>query len=65
MKSNLSEFDGFFRSLLFIVALIWAVMTGQWGWVIPTGILFATAVLTWCPVYATFGINTNNTSAKH
>ena len=59
MKTNLNEFDGFFRSLLFIIAVIVAVMTGQWIWLIPGAVLFATAVLTWCPLYAMFGFNDN------
>ena len=58
MKTNLNEFDGFFRSLLFIIAVIVAVMTGQWIWLIPGAVLFATAVLTWCPLYAMFGFKT-------
>jgi len=65
MKANVSAFDGFFRALLFIVAVIWAVMTGQWFWLIPGAVLFATAVLTWCPVYAIFGITTNKIETKH
>lgn len=61
MKSNVSAFDGWFRSLLFIVSLCYAVMVGgsSWLWVIPTTILFATAVLAWCPLYEMLGINTN------
>ena len=57
MKANIHEFDGLFRVLLFILSVIWAVMTSQWISLIPGGILFATALTGWCPVYAMIGIN--------
>ena len=59
MKTNVGAFDGFFRSLIFIITVIVAVMTGQWIWLIPGAILFGTAVLMWCPIYALIGINDN------
>jgi hypothetical protein len=65
MKSNVGAIDGFFRSLIFIITVIVAVMTGQWYWLIPGAILFATAVLMWCPLYAMFGINDNTDPAQH
>ena len=65
MKTNIGAFDGFFRSLLFIIAVIFAVITGQWLWAIPGAILFATAILTWCPAYAAIGAIKNRISAGH
>jgi hypothetical protein len=61
MKANVGSFDGWFRILLFIISLGFAVLSGGsvWLWVIPTGILFLTAVLTWCPLYDVLGISTN------
>jgi hypothetical protein len=61
MTKNLGAFDGWFRTLLFIVAVCYAIMAGGAAWylVIPTAILFATAVFAWCPLYEVFGIRTN------
>jgi hypothetical protein len=66
MKSNVSAFDGWFRTLLFVLALCYAVMAGgrTWLWVIPTAVLFVTAVLKWCPLYETFGISTNKSENR-
>ena len=61
MKTNVGAVDGAFRTLLFIISLVFAIMTGQWLWVIPGAILFATSVLTWCPLYAMLGVHTNET----
>jgi len=63
MKTNIGAFDGWFRTLLFIVSLCAGVLLGgyAWLWAIPTAILFATAVLTWCPLYEAVGINTSKT----
>jgi len=58
MKTNVGAFDGAFRTLIFVVTIIFAVMTGQWGWTIPGLILFATAVVSWCPIYAMTGMQT-------
>lgn len=63
MKPNLGAFDGAFRTLLFVLSVCWAVMGGSWLWVIPGAILFATAILSWCPVYAMIGIDTHKHSA--
>ena len=57
MKTNVGPFDGFFRTLLFVISIVVAILTGQWWWLIPGSLLFATAVLTWCPLYAVLGIN--------
>lgn len=59
MENNVGAIDGLLRTLLFVIAVCVAVMTGQWVWLIPTGILFATAVIFWCPLYAITGVNTN------
>jgi hypothetical protein len=59
MKTNVGAIDGFFRSLIFVITVIVAVITAQWIWLIPGTIFFATAVLTWCPLYAIIGINDN------
>lgn len=63
MKTNIGAFDGAFRTLIFIVSVIYAVMLGQWLWVIPAAILFASATLMWCPLYAMLGIHTNKDEA--
>lgn len=62
MENNMGAFDGYFRTLFFCIAVMFWVMTGQWVWMIPTGILFATAILSWCPIYAITGINTNKSA---
>ena len=64
MKANIHEFDGLFRVLLFILSVIWAVMTSQWISLIPGGILFATALTGWCPVYAMIGINAKKEAGR-
>ncbi len=66
MKTNLSSFDGWFRTLLFIVSICYAIMAGgtSWLWIIPTGILFVTAVLGWCPIYEMLGLNTEKEKEK-
>jgi hypothetical protein len=56
METNVNEFDGAARTLIFIIAVVYAIMTGHWIWVIPGAILFATALLTWCPLCAILGI---------
>jgi hypothetical protein len=66
MKANVGPFDGWFRSLLFIVSLCYALLVGgaAWFWVIPTAILFATAILAWCPLYEMIGFSSNKTPNK-
>ena len=60
MKTNLGGFDGAFRTLLFVLAIIYVItFDGSWLWLIPGAIFFATATLTWCPLYAMFGIDTD------
>jgi len=36
---------------------------GSWLWVIPTAILFGTALLSWCPLYAMIGFDTHKDGA--
>jgi len=62
MTRNVGPFDGWFRSLLFVVSICYAVIVGgsAWLWVIPTAILFTTALLSWCPLYEMIGLNTNS-----
>jgi hypothetical protein len=64
MKTNVGGFDGMLRSLLFVLALCFGVMTGSWWLTIPTAILFVTAMIKWCPLYDMFDINTNKETAK-
>jgi hypothetical protein len=59
MKTNVGAFDGAFRTLLFVIAIIVSIMTGQWIWLIPGAVFFATAVLTWCPLYTVIGLNSS------
>ena len=65
MKTNMGPFDGYLRSLLFILSLIFSVMTGQWWWAIPGAILFATAILTWCPAYALLDTISHKVNTSH
>ena len=60
MNTNIGAFDGWFRTLLFIIAICYAILAGgsAWVWIIPTAVLFVTAVATWCPLYEMLGINT-------
>ncbi len=62
MKSNVGAFDGAFRTLLFIISVTVAVLTGQWLWVLPGAVLFGTAVAFWCPLYEMVGFRTNKHS---
>ena len=66
MNANVGAFDGWFRTLLFVASLCYAILVGgsSWFFVIPTAILFATAFLMWCPLYEMFGINTNKDRAS-
>lgn len=63
MKTNVGAFDGWFRTLLFILSICAAIVLGgsMWLLVIPTSIFFLTAVLRWCPLYDLMGINTSKT----
>ena len=63
MKSNMGAFDGAFRTLLFVLAVCYAILGGSWLWVIPTAILFGTALLSWCPLYAMIGFDTHKDGA--
>ncbi len=67
MKVNVGAFDGWFRILLFIVSICYAILAGgyAWLWVIPTTIFLATSVVMWCPLYAMFGISTNSDKEIH
>jgi len=66
MKTNVGSFDGWFRTLLFTLSICYAIMAGGSGWILValTAILFATAVLTWCPLYEMLGFNTNEEKEK-
>jgi hypothetical protein len=66
MKRNVSAFDGWFRTLLFILSLCYAILVGGSSWyvMIPTALLFITAVLAWSPLYEMFGINTNKSENR-
>ncbi len=64
MKSNIGAFDGAFRTLAFVISITYAIMSGQWFWVIPGVVLFATAVASWCPFYAITGFDTHKHSAN-
>lgn len=67
MKVNISAFDGWLRTLAFIVSICYAVLVGgySWLWVIPTAILLLTAIFMWCPLYDMFSINTNTDKGIH
>jgi Protein of unknown function (DUF2892) len=64
MKSNMGAFDGAFRTLLFVLAICYAILGGTWLWIIPTSILFASTLLSWCPIYAITGIDTHKDGAE-
>lgn len=58
MKKNIGAFDGWFRILLFMIGMIYAIMWGPWYVVLPGAILLATAILQWCPLYELVGYRT-------
>jgi hypothetical protein len=61
MKTNMGSFDGWLRTLFFIVALSYAVLIGSTFSFIFLAIgvvFFATAVIKWCPIYEMGGIST-------
>lgn len=58
MEKNIGAFDGWFRILLFMIGMVYAIMWGPWYVVLPGAILFATAILQWCPLYALVGFRT-------
>jgi hypothetical protein len=62
MNTNLGPFDGIVRTLIFITTICYGILSGHYLWMIPGAILFATAVLTWCPIYAILGLNNHKTS---
>lgn len=62
MQANVGAFDGAFRTLLFIVSITVAILTGQWLWILPGSIFMFTAAAFWCPLYEMFGIKTNQQS---
>ena len=64
METNVGGFDGAFRTLLFIVSLVFSIMTGQWWWVLIGVVFFATAVFAFCPLYAMVGIDTNRNKVQ-
>lgn len=61
MNTNVGGFDGVFRTLLFVVALCYAIIAGgsAWLWIIPGAVLFATAIVSTCPIYLMLGLSTN------
>ncbi len=68
MKSNMGAFDGWFRTLLFVVSICYAVLaTTALSFILAgvTAVFFGSAVLMWCPLYAMFGLNTNPTGKAH
>lgn len=62
MQANIGAFDGWFRTLLFLLALCYAIMfSSTFGW-IATGIgaiLFGSAIIQWCPLYEMVGFSSN------
>jgi len=56
MENNVGPFDGIVRTLIFILTICYGIMTGHYLWMIPGAILFATAVITWCPINAIIGV---------
>lgn len=58
MKKNIGAFDGWFRILLFMIGMVYAIMWGPWYVVLPGTILLATAIAQWCPLYELIGYRT-------
>ena len=57
MKTNVGGIDRIVRGVAGIALIAWALSGGPaWAWigVVP----LATAVISWCPLYAPFGIST-------
>lgn len=62
MKPNVGAVDGYLRILFFLATLCYAVLFGGVAAWVTAGIgavLFATAVLMWCPIFTMLGINTS------
>lgn len=61
MKQNVGPVDRVLRVILGVV-LVYAALTvsGLWAWVAggAAAIMFVTALVGFCPLYALFGINT-------
>lgn len=57
MKKNLDVIDRALRMAAGVVLVGWAYASGfSWGYV--GGVLIATALVGWCPIYQTFGFKT-------
>jgi hypothetical protein len=59
MKPNVSGFDGAMRVILAMLLLCYGVLFESW-WGLLGIIPFATAALSWCPLYTLFGINNDS-----
>jgi hypothetical protein len=59
MKPNVNGFDGAMRIILAILLLSYGVLFDSW-WGLLAVVPFATAALSWCPLYAMFGINNDS-----
>jgi len=71
MNLNVGSFDRMLRIVIGIVliALAFLWLPTPWGWqgigLIAVGlILIATALISWCPIYAALGLGTRNTAVK-
>lgn len=69
MKKNMSSADRIIRLIIsaILVALYFTdTVTGTWGIVllVLAGIFTLTTVISWCPIYAVFGMSTCATENK-
>lgn len=69
MKKNMSSADRIIRliiSAIFVVLYFTNVVTGIWGIVllVLAGIFILTSLITFCPLYAIFGISTCSVKEK-
>lgn len=58
MKKNVGAIDGVIRILIFMIGMIYAILTGAWYWMVPGTILLVTALVQWCPIYEVLGTGT-------
>jgi Protein of unknown function (DUF2892) len=60
MKKNVGSFDGFFRMLLAMIIIMYAVLAGPWWIGLIAIIPILTAAAFYCPILDLMGISTNH-----
>ena len=65
MNKNVGAIDGVIRILIFMIGMIYAILTGAWYWMVPGTILLVTALAQWCPLYEVIGMRTLKDEPNH